>query len=138
VSANTATCERVVSIYKCLCDMNRLRILNLLHCGPRCVCHLEQVLEIGSVRTSQQLAFLRRHGMVEVEVRGTWRVYSLPAKPAPELAANLACLQDCIFEDKVFREDLVRLKHILKQNCGPRERGKLQAGRSKQRTASNE
>jgi hypothetical protein len=30
--------------------------------------------------------------MVEVEVRGAWRVYSLPADPGPQLAANLACL----------------------------------------------
>ena len=37
---------------------------------------LEKVLGIGAVRTSQQLAYLRRHQMVEVEIRGTWRVYS--------------------------------------------------------------
>jgi ArsR family transcriptional regulator len=71
------------------------------------------------VRTSQQLAYLRRHGMVEVAVRGTWRVYSLPAKPSPELAANLACLQDCVFEAKVFRDDLARLGRILAAPCGP-------------------
>jgi ArsR family transcriptional regulator len=50
--------------------------------------------------------------MVEVEIRGTWRVYSLPAKPGPELAANLACLQDCIFEGEIFREDLAKLKEV--------------------------
>ena len=111
--------EQVVAIYKCLCDVKRLRILNLLRIGPQCVCHIEKVLGIGSVRTSQQLAYLRRHGMVEVEVRGTWRVYSLPADPCPELTANLACLQDCIFEGKVFREDLARLKKIRNSPCGP-------------------
>ena len=106
--------EQVVAIYKCLCDLKRLRI------DPQCVCHIEQVLGIGSVRTSQQLAYLRRHAMVEVEVRGTWRVYSLPADPCPELAANLACLQDCIFEGKIFRSDLVRLKKINASQCGPK------------------
>jgi ArsR family transcriptional regulator len=111
--------EQIVAIYKCLCDVNRLRIVNLLRIGPQCVCHLEQVLGIGSVRTSQQLAYLRRHAMVEVEVRGTWRVYALPAKPGPELAANLACLQDCIFEGKVFQDDLARLKKIRSRQCGP-------------------
>ena len=112
--------EQVVAIYKCLCDVNRLRILNLLRIEPQCVCHIEKVLGIGSVRTSQQLAYLRRHAMVEVEVRGTWRVYSLPADPCPELAANLACLQDCIFEGKIFREDLARLKKINQGQCGPK------------------
>lgn len=102
--------ERVVGIYKCLCDLKRLRILNLLRVEPQCVCDIEKVLGIGSVRTSQQLAYLRRHGMVDVEIRGTWRIYSLPAKPGPELAANLACLQDCIFEGEIFRKDLAKLK----------------------------
>jgi ArsR family transcriptional regulator, arsenate/arsenite/antimonite-responsive transcriptional repressor len=120
--------EQAVAIYKCLCDLKRLRILNLLHSGPQCVCHLEQVLDIGSVRTSQQLAYLRRHGMVEVEVCGTWRVYSLPANPSPELAANLACLQDCIFEGKVFRDDLARLKKIRASQCGPQAIGKPRPG----------
>jgi ArsR family transcriptional regulator len=116
----TSSSEQVVSIYKCLCDLKRLRILNLLRQEAQCVCHLEKVLGIGSVRTSQQLAYLRRHGMVEVEIRGTWRVYSLPAKPCPELAANLACLQDCIFEGEIFREDLARLKKFRSSRCGPK------------------
>lgn len=109
----------MVAIYKCLCDLKRLRILNLLRTGPQCVCHIEGVLGIGPVRTSQQLGYLRRHGMVEVRVVGTWRVYSLPAAPSPELAANLACLQDCVFEGRVFRDDLARLQKILKRKCGP-------------------
>ncbi|MEI6654851.1 MAG: helix-turn-helix domain-containing protein [Verrucomicrobiota bacterium] len=113
--------EQVVAIYKCLCDVNRLRILNLLRLEPQCVCHIEKVLGIGPVRTSQQLAYLRRHEMVEVEIRGTWRVYGLPAKPCRELAANLACLQDCIFEGKIFRDDLARLKKIRSSQCGPQQ-----------------
>ena len=120
MSVKQTESEQVVAIYKCLCDVNRLRILNLLRIESQCVCHIEKVLGIGPVRTSQQLAYLRRHGMVEVEVRGTWRVYSLPAKPGPELAANLACLQDCIFEGKNFREDLARLKKIRQGKCGPK------------------
>lgn len=120
MAARRSKPEEVVGIYKCLCDLKRLRILNLLRSGPQCVCHIESVLGIGPVRTSQQLAYLRRHGMVEVEVRGTWRVYALPAEPSAELAANLACLQDCVFEGKEFRADLKRLKNILKNHCGPR------------------
>jgi len=119
MAATQAGPERAVAIYKCLCDLKRLRILNLLRIGPQCVCHIERVLGIGPVRTSQQLAYLRRHGMVEVAVRGTWRVYSLPAKPAPELAANLACLQDCIFDGRIFRDDLAKLKKIRASQCGP-------------------
>jgi len=109
--------EQIVGIYKCLCDLKRLRILNMLLVSPQCVCHIENVLGIGSVRTSQQLAYLRKHGMVEVEIRGTWRIYSLPANPGPELEANLACLQDCVFDGKIFRDDLAKLKKT--RSCNP-------------------
>lgn len=119
MSAPRSDPGRVVAIYKCLCDLSRLRILNLLGAGPQCVCHLERVLGIGPVRTSQHLAYLRRHGMVEVRVAGTWRIYSLPATPGPELAANLACLQDCVFEGNVFRKDLTRLNRIRSSRGGP-------------------
>lgn len=112
-------CQHVVQIYKCLCDTNRLRIINLLRTGPLCVCLIEQVLGIGAVRTSQQLGYLRRHGLTQVEVRGTWRIYSLPDDPCPELAANLACLQDCIFENPVFRDDLARLRDLSAGVCVP-------------------
>jgi ArsR family transcriptional regulator len=108
--------EEITSIYKCLCDINRLRILNLLLVGPQCVCQLELVLGIGAVRTSQHLAYLKKRGMVQSEVRGNWRIYSLPEKPSPELAANLACLQDCIFENPRFREDREALRA---EDCGP-------------------
>lgn len=118
--ATLAKPEHIIAIYKCLCDVNRLRILNLLREEPQCVCHLESVLGIGAVRTSQQLAYLRRHGMVEVAVRGTWRMYSLPATPGPELSANLACLQDCVFDGKIFQDDLVRLKQTRSTSCGPK------------------
>ena len=112
-------CQHVVEIYRCLCDLNRLRILNLLSSGSQCVCQIEAVLGIGSARTSQQLSYLRRHHMVEVEVRGTWRVYSLPRHPSPELTANLACLQDCVFENPVFRQDLKALKAVTRKMCAP-------------------
>jgi ArsR family transcriptional regulator len=39
-------------------------------------------------------------------------VYSLPGKPSRELAANLACLQDCAREEAIFRQDMVRLKKL--------------------------
>jgi len=114
-----ATSEQVIGIYKCLCDLNRLRILNLLSGGPRCVCELEWVLGIGPVRTSQHLDYLRKHGMVEVAVRGTWRVYSLPEKKPAALDVNLACLQDGLFENAIFHQDRRKLESSGIGKCGP-------------------
>ncbi|MBS0663249.1 MAG: winged helix-turn-helix transcriptional regulator [Verrucomicrobia bacterium] len=100
----------IVQIYECLCDRTRLRILHLLAQGPLCVCHFQSVLREPQVKISKHLAYLRARGMVEVERRGTWMMYSLPAKTPPELSANLACLQDCVRDEPVFRGDLARLR----------------------------
>ena len=110
----------LVQIYECLCDRTRLRILHLLAQGPLCVCHFQDVLREPQVKVSKPLAYLRERGLVEAERRGNWMVYALPAKPSRELAANLACLQDCAKEEAVFRQDLARLRKLAPEvePCG--------------------
>jgi ArsR family transcriptional regulator len=102
----------LISIYQCLCDRTRLRILNLLCKGPLCVCHFQELLKEPQVKISKHLKYLRTHGMVEAKRDGYWMIYSLPAKPARGLKANLACLQDCVREDPTFRLDLQKLEKI--------------------------
>jgi ArsR family transcriptional regulator, arsenate/arsenite/antimonite-responsive transcriptional repressor len=99
----------LVKIYQCLCDRTRLRILNVLAQGPLCVCHFQSALGEPQVKVSKHLAYLRARGMVRWRRKGNWVIYSLPARMPRELAANLACLQDCANEDPVFRRDLARL-----------------------------
>jgi ArsR family transcriptional regulator len=99
----------LISIYECLCDRTRLRLLNLLGQGPLCVCHLQAVLGEPQVKVSKHLAYLKERGLVESSREANWMVYRLPEKLPHELAANLACLQDCALEDPVFRRDAERL-----------------------------
>lgn len=102
----------LVRIYECLCDLTRLRILNVLAQGPLCVCHFQAVLRAPQVKISKHLGYLRARGMVACERRGNWMVYELPAKASRELRANLACLQDCARENAVFQRDLARRKAL--------------------------
>jgi ArsR family transcriptional regulator len=102
----------LVTIYECLCDRTRLRILNLLCHGPLCVCHVQEILGEPQVKVSKHLGYLKTHGLVTVRKEANWRVYSLVSKPAKALEANLACLQDCASEDKTFRRDLEKLKRV--------------------------
>src|SRR5450432_3163063 len=95
----------LVQIYQCLCDPTRLRILNLLTAGELCVCHFQEILGEPQVKISKHLAYLRSRGLVESRKEANWVIYRLPAKPARELAANLACLQDCARDNPVFRRD---------------------------------
>ncbi|MFZ4597906.1 MAG: ArsR/SmtB family transcription factor [Terrimicrobiaceae bacterium] len=108
----------LISIYECLCDETRLRIIHLLTHGPLCVCHLQAVLESPQARISQHLAYLRQRGMVESRRRGTWVIYSLPKKPSPELTRHLACLQDCATTNREFRADLKKLRNRV-DSCLP-------------------
>jgi ArsR family transcriptional regulator len=102
----------LVQIHECLCDRTRLRMMHLLLRGPLCVCHLQKILGEPQVKVSRHLAYLRRRHLVEVERRGQWMVYHLPDKRTPALEAQLACLQDCAGEEKIFRRDLERLAKL--------------------------
>jgi ArsR family transcriptional regulator len=102
----------LVKIYECLCDLTRLRLLHVLAQGPLCVCHFQEILREPQVKISKHLGYLRGRGLVECERQGNWMVYALPAKPDRELRANLACLQDCVQDNAVFRADLARRKKL--------------------------
>ena len=102
----------LVKIYECLCDRTRLRLLNLLLQGPLCVCHFQEILREPQVKISKHLGYLKRNGLVEAERCANWMIYRLPEKRSSQLQANLACLQDCVQEEKIFREDAARLTRI--------------------------
>ena len=102
----------LIQIYECLCDLTRLRLLNVLGRGPLCVCHFQAVLREPQVKISKHLGYLRERGLVVSERQGNWMIYALPLKPARELRSNLACLQDCAQDNPVFRSDLARLKKL--------------------------
>lgn len=105
----------LIKIYECLCDRTRLRILHLLGHGPLCVCHFQEVLGEPQVKISKHLAYLRTRGLVTGTRQANWMVYSLPPHTPRELAANLACLQDCASDDPVFQRDLARLRRRVRK-----------------------
>lgn len=102
----------LVRIYQCLCDRTRLRILNLLSAGPLCVCHIHTVLGESQVKVSKHLGYLKARRLVDVRQQANWRVYRIAQAPSRALQANLACLQDCAQEDKIFRRDLEKLARL--------------------------
>jgi len=104
----------LITIYECLCDRTRLRMLNLLHDRSLCVCHFQELLGEPQVKISKHLAYLRKRGMVEAVREGNWMIYRLPKKPSPELVRNLGCLQDCVRGDRAFKQDLAKLKRLAK------------------------
>lgn len=118
----------LIEIYECFCDRTRLRILHLLCHSPLCVCHFQELLGEPQVKISKHLAYLKSHGLVEASREGNWMIYQLPVDRSPELERNLACLQDCVRDDPVFRRDLEKWKKFNAKGddspicCGPRGR----------------
>lgn len=102
----------LLSIYQCLCDRTRLRMLHALAGGPLCVGHLQEILGEPQVKVSKHLRYLKDHGMVEAERQANLMIYRLPAKRPRELNANLACLQDCVGEDPQFARDEKRAAKV--------------------------
>jgi ArsR family transcriptional regulator len=109
----------LIQIYECFCDRTRLRILNLLAQTPLCVCHFQEILDAPQVKISKHLGYLREREMVVAERQQNWMIYSLPRKRAPELEANLKCLQDCVQSDPVFNRDLKALLKLRSTCCEP-------------------
>ena len=129
-------------IYRAFSDPTRLRILNLLLQQPLCVCHIQDVLNLPQVNTSQHLAYLRKSGIVEFKRIQTWKVYRL--KPAADrcLQLNLKCLAECVRLDPVCAADLSRLQKALKGSFSPvcesvpKPSGKRESTKSKRLVAA--
>jgi ArsR family transcriptional regulator len=121
----------LTDIYQCLSDETRRRLLNLLHDGELCVCHFQEIMGVSQVKISKHLAYLRARGLVVAHKEANWVVYRLPENPSPEVAANLACLQDCVSANPVFRRDsekrarlIVKFAECSPVCCGPKARKK--------------
>ena len=102
----------LINIYECLCDRTRLRNLNQRLEGPLCVRQFQEILREPQVKISKHLGYLKRHGLVAAERCGNMMIYQLPQKRSAQLGANLACLQDCAHDERVFREDSARLAKV--------------------------
>jgi DNA-binding transcriptional ArsR family regulator len=109
----------LVDIYRSFADPTRLRILNLLLQRPLCVCHIQEVLDLPQVNTSQHLAYLRKAGIVAFERMQTWKIYRLNHSGNRNLQLCLKCLSNCVKTDPIFSADILRLQKALRKSDSP-------------------
>lgn len=64
-------------VFQALADDNRLRIIDVLKGGERCVCDLQASLDIGQSLLSHHLKVLREARLVTARRDGRWVHYSL-------------------------------------------------------------
>lgn len=72
--------DQQARFFRALMHPARLAILDLLHEGEACVCHLETVLGYRQAYISQQLGVLREAGLV-TDRRDGWNMYYRVALP---------------------------------------------------------
>ncbi len=71
------TYEENVKVFKALCDMNRLKILELLQSGEKCACILLEELSISQSTLSHHMKILCDSGIVTYRREGKWTYYSI-------------------------------------------------------------
>jgi ArsR family transcriptional regulator len=82
----TTTLEARARVFAALSEPIRLRILDRLSVGgTKCVCDLQEAVEVAPNLLSYHLRVLREAGLVETTRRGRWVDYSL----APEMMDGL-------------------------------------------------
>lgn len=85
--------ERAARLFHALSDEKRLRIIEVLRGGERCVCDLVDVLDAKQSLLSFHLKTLKDAGLVTDRKQGRWSYYRLNADPFEEMRGIAAVLQ---------------------------------------------
>lgn len=88
----TADQERAARVFHALSDETRLRILERLRGGERCVCELTDALDAAQSRLSFHLKALKDAGLVTDRREGRWMYYSIAPGSLTEAAELVAAL----------------------------------------------
>jgi ArsR family transcriptional regulator len=76
VTAN-ADLDRAVGLFHALSDATRLAALDMLRDGEKCVCELQDQLDVAQSRLSFHLKVLKDAGLVEDRREGRWSYYTI-------------------------------------------------------------
>jgi ArsR family transcriptional regulator len=84
--------SRTARLCRALSDENRLRIVEMLSAGERCVCELTSALDLGQSLLSHHLKTLKDTGLVTDRREGRWVYYTLSCEALEELGAMVESL----------------------------------------------
>ena len=101
-------------IFAALSDRTRLRLLNLLRGGERCVCDLVDGVGAPQPTVSRHLATLRRAGLVRARREGLWMHYRLAEGGGDLLVKLFECLSECSADCAEFPRDEKRVQAARK------------------------
>jgi ArsR family transcriptional regulator, arsenate/arsenite/antimonite-responsive transcriptional repressor len=88
--------EATAAGFAALADGTRLRILQVLAAGGRCVCDLRSEVPVAANLLSYHLRVLRDAGLVTARRRGRWIDYELDEQAMERLRAVLPRSEQCV------------------------------------------
>lgn len=94
------TYDESSKIFKVLSDANRLKIIDILSCGERCVCDILTFFEFTQPTLSHHMKVLMDANLVRVRKEGPWNYYSLNNPKCNDIIIALMNIfnetEDCI------------------------------------------
>lgn len=93
VPATDLDLTRAARLFHALSDATRLRVLDMLRGGERCVCELQDELEAAQSRLSFHLRVLKDAGLVEDRREGRWAYYRIATAALGEVHDLAVALQ---------------------------------------------
>jgi ArsR family transcriptional regulator len=77
---------RVAGWFHALADETRVKIVEMLSHKERCVCELEQVLDVAQSRLSFHIKVLKDAGLIADRKEGRWMFYNLQRETLDQIA----------------------------------------------------
>lgn len=124
---NASVLKSAARTAKALADPQRMRILQMLRPGERCVCQIVAVLALAPSTVSKHLALLEAAGLVAARKAGRWIYYRRPnGAAAAGVRPLLDWLDEALKKDPAVAADARKLKSIDARNrtAGCRPTGK--------------
>ncbi len=110
--------KKLANIFKALSDEARLRILNLvIRSGEICVCDIESITGFTQTKTSRDLSYLRKAGLVNARQQGLWMLYSMAKPRNAEHQMLLDCLRNLLQENPAALHDAKELNKSINTGC---------------------
>jgi ArsR family transcriptional regulator len=100
VTTTTSDLDLTIRRLKALSDPNRLRIVDRLRAGERCVCDLTSALDEGQSLLSFHLRVLKEAGLVSDRREGRWAFYTLDIVALRELETFMGSLAERVPETR--------------------------------------
>ena len=91
-TATRPDAAQVAGWFHALSDETRVQIVEMLSHKERCVCELEQVLDVAQSRLSFHLKVLKDAGLLADRREGRWMYYTLNSEALREVAELIEAL----------------------------------------------